>query len=313
MPKPVLPINENLSDYSSKRVVLLPIRSEGETLDMFNASNDLKKAFNVRLSSGENYPLRRDMVYCFFDIPAVEAARIMCVSLSLLKKIRAWVKLDRWPCSQIHCADGECFGLTRTQVIQGRDEVILSLEREYLDYPLERIKLAIKIVKDAREYAKVYACLVNPDAGRVQTPIMSPMQTMQTMQTLQSKVAKGGDSPLISRTYANDPYSRMQELFDGEGNDKLANEIMESMQPRQVVKRKSRLPVQVSLMVSTKPESLMATTEPESLTTDCFWPIPITQEFNFDQLFDTDGLEDELDLGPLKLSASENISTSAAN
>ena len=299
MPKPnngpnlPKPDKTNLIDHGPKRAVLVPIRSEGESLGMFNSSNDLKKAFNVRLSTGENYPLRRDMVYCFFDIPSVEAARIMCVSLTLLKKIRAWVKLDRWPCAQIHTINGECFGLTRAHIIQGRDDVISNLEKEYQDFPLERIKLAIKIVKMAREYAMVYACLVTPGTGGVQhtgtkvdgSNLISNLFS-NPMSTPMSDPNSNPNSNPISRSCNIDSYSRMLTDGNSEGNDKSANEIMESMQPRQVVKRKTRI-------------SVMTTMEPE----DCFWPISITQEFNFDQLFDTDGLEDELGLGPLAFSA----------
>ena len=255
---------------------------------MFNESNELNQAFNVRLSNGTNYPLSREMVYCFFDVPAVEAARIMCVSLSLLKKIRAWVKVERWPCSLIH--SGEFVGLTRDQIVHGRNEVIAGLERsinildqaQYRDpgqiqapgqmygsgeiqapgriqvsdhnqnITLDGIKQSLKILMEVRRYAAIYICLVIPDAGRRQS------------------------------TKRREEDLKTQELNDG----MRAKEIMESMQPRQVAQRKTKI-------------SVVTTVEPE----DSFWPISITQEFNFDQLFASDELEDELKLGPMTLSA----------
>ena len=246
---------------------------------MFNESNDLKKAFNVRLNCGGNYPLSREMVYCFFDIPAVEAARIMCVSLSLLKKIRGWVKVERWPCSLIH--SGEFDGLTRVQVVQGRDEVISRMEKDYriscsqisgsrtsgshkskqtqkseIIENHNGAKLALKILKEAREYAAIYLSLVIPDAGR------KPKATRKV---------DAFDSELKAEPSLND--------------ERRVKELMESMKPRQVVKRKTRV-------------SVLTTVEPE----DCFWPISITQEINFDQLFTSDDVDDELKLGPMTLS-----------
>ena len=302
------------SRLDHKRVALTPIRSEGETLEMFIASNDLKKAFNVRLNSGENYPLRREMVYCFFDIPAVEAARIMCVSLSSLKKIRTWVKVERWPCSLIHI--GEFEGLTRAQVIQERDVVISNLEKEYQtscshissghvsQLAITRgqtsnknhdswqnesnlselsedklinhhtgLKIALRILKEAREYAALYLCLVIPDSGRKQ-----PMKRKSDAHEAKTNEVQ----TLETKTQG----LRNQETLHGGFNEQRVRELMDSMQPRQVVKRKTRV-------------SVLTTVEPD----DCFWPVSITQEFNFDQLFLADDMEDELKLGPMKLSA----------
>ena len=319
-----MPLPHELPDYRNdhKRVALTPIRSEGETLEMFSASNDLKKAFNVRLNSGENYPLRREMVYCFFDIPAVEAARIMCVSLSSLKKIRTWVKVERWPCSLIHI--GEFEGLTRAQIIQERDVVISNLEREYqiscnhisgsrcskvsvtgsqtlnqshFSGPNESnmdklinynngIKIALRITKEAREYAALYLCLVIPDAGRkqmVKRKHNSVELSAKDMET--SNTATLGIDALDAKAL-NAKTQRLRNVASGEERVK---EIMDSMQPRQVVKRKTRV-------------SVLTTVEPVQ-SDDCSWPISITQEFNFDQLFLSDDMDDELKLGPVKLSS----------
>ena len=130
---------------------------------------------------------------------------------------------------------------------------------------LNGIKLSLKILKEAREYAALYLCLVMPDAGR-----------------RQSTKRKAEVSDLKTRESLN-------HLSD----DGRVKEIMASMQPRQAVKRKTNLSHN-----STK-VSVLTTVEPE----DCFWPISITQEFNFDQLFEGDDVEDELKLGPMTLSA----------
>jgi hypothetical protein len=250
---------------------MTPIREPGETLGMFKSSTDLKKAFNIRVNNGEVYPLRREMVYCFFDIPAAEAARIMRVSLSLLKKIRSWVNVDRWPCLQLHCEEFE--GLTLTQVIEGRNEVISGLEKEFLERPSRHLSLALTIMKELRQYAPVYACLINPEAGR-------------------RPATKKSDAGKDKKE------SRVGEPSNESSGDRV-KEIMESMQPRQVVKRKTKV-------------SVVTTVEPED--SGCFWPVCITQEFNFNQLFESDDFEDELKLGPLTLaSVSTSVSVDCAS
>ena len=138
----------------------MPIKVRDETEAMFFASNDLKKAFSVRLDYTTAYVLRMEMVFCFFDIPMTEAARIMRVSVSLVKRIRAWVHVDQWPCCLVHNGS---FGLTREQIVKGRDEVITGLEGETETYGIE---LALQIMRHARDYAKLYARMVMPIGGR---------------------------------------------------------------------------------------------------------------------------------------------------
>jgi hypothetical protein len=73
----------------------------GETQLMFYASGDNNQAMNIRLNDNTCFVLRRYMVCCFYDIPSPETARIMRISVSLLKRIRSWAKLDLWPSCQV--------------------------------------------------------------------------------------------------------------------------------------------------------------------------------------------------------------------
>ena len=147
-----------------KRVSVIPIRAKGETLEMFYMSEDENKAMNVRLNDKGCYFLRRYMVRCLFDIPTVEAARILCVSLSLLKKIRSWANLGCWPCSLIH--SGEHTVYTREEIVEGRDAVIAALEMEFVQRPSSALGLTVQILKEVRQYAALYLRLVIPGAGR---------------------------------------------------------------------------------------------------------------------------------------------------
>jgi hypothetical protein len=279
---------DSANDHNLRRVSLVPIRGPGETVGMFRESSDLKKAFNVRVNNGESYPLRREMVYCFFDIPATEAARIMRVSLSLLKKIRTWVNVDRWPCSQLH--SGEFVGLTRAQVIQGRDEVILGLEQELKETQSSAIELALKILKEVKGYAITYSRLVVPsipDTWKKPTVKCDPMKKI-----IDPVVDRGSGVNLNASVTRISKESGAKKLkVQATDSEKRLRDIMDSMQPRQVAERKAKV-------------SVVTTVEPED--EGCFWPICITQEFNFNLLFERDGLdnvEDELKLGPLKISS----------
>ena len=167
-----------------KRVAITPIRCRGETLKAFYASSDPCRAMNIRLNDRGNYVLRRYMVSCFFDIPSVEAARIMCVSLSLLKKIRSWAKVDRWPCSQIHAREHPVY--TKAIIVEMRDEVILSMENEFLGQPSSMLFLSLTVLKELREYAVVYSFLVIPDAGR-----RCPKRKVEEVDAAEETIAEG--------------------------------------------------------------------------------------------------------------------------
>ena len=142
-----------------KRIVITPILNEGETPSMFKSSTDVKRAMEIHLNRHSSYSLTKEMVFCFFDIPAIEAARIMRVSLSTLKKIRNWVEMKRWPCSMIH---NKRFILTLPQIIKWRGNVISGLEGDFLDNPSGGIVIALNILREVREYARTYLHLVIP-------------------------------------------------------------------------------------------------------------------------------------------------------
>ena len=270
--------HRTMASAEHTRVALVPIGKQGMTMDMFNNSNDLKKTYSVRLGQGESFPLRMEMVYCFFDIPLREAARIMRVSVSLMKKIRTWVKVDQWPCSLIHGGDYAQFGLTKDEVIKGRDDVISGLESECLACPsheLDGLKLALKVMKETRDYATLYASLVIPTTGR-----RPPEKVVGA--------------------------KRIKRECEGVST---VREILDSIQPRQA-ERKTKL-TSVTTKVVTTVETIVKTTVETTVETesDDFWPI--AQEFNFSN-FDVE-VEDELGLGPCALTFTTSVVVGLGN
>jgi hypothetical protein len=189
-----------------KRVSVLPIRAVGETLEKFYLSTDEIKAMNVRLNDHSNYILRRYMVPCLFDIPTVEAAWILHVSLSLLKKIRSWANLGCWPCRVIHCGGHPLY--MRKQVVEKRELVIEELEKEFVKKPSSMLGLTVNILKEVRQYAAIYHHLAIPGAGRRNRVVFVELKP--------SKYAKKGD---------------LDEVKDG------VKYAMASMQPRQVARK----------------------------------------------------------------------------
>ena len=152
-------------DY--KRVSITPIRCLGETLEMFYKSTDPKRAMLVRLSENKSYILRKEMITAFFDIPSLEAAREMGVSLTLLKKIRAWGNVQRWPCSLLfNGGSGRQLEYTLSKVVKKRDELIAGLELEFVQTPCSILEHTIQVLRKAKAYAATYSYLVNPDSGR---------------------------------------------------------------------------------------------------------------------------------------------------
>ena len=75
-----------------------------------------------------NVRLRKDMLFCVYDLPSVYAAKVLKVSLTLLKKIRKWVGLLHWPCRQVY----------QGSFVMSKDEIVA--RRQYLiDFMTSRI------------------------------------------------------------------------------------------------------------------------------------------------------------------------------
>ena len=105
------------------------------------------------------YSLTREMVKCFFDLPSVDAARILKICLTVLKKIRTWVGVSRWPYNCIRVGE---FEMSRREVVDLRKSIIQRLETgESLIYPgvlpflreAERLSVAFLSISSPTVYA----------------------------------------------------------------------------------------------------------------------------------------------------------------
>ena len=306
------------SGLEPTRVVLVPIRRHGESMEMFNNSSDLKKAYSVRLGNGVSYPLRMEMVYCVFDMPLSEAARILRVSVSLAKRIRAWVKVDQWPCSMIYGGSAQSgnakFGLTRDQIVKGRDGVISGLEWERRNcqaYMCDGMELALSIMKEARDYAALYARMVIPGAGR--------RPSERAMEQKRIKLEQEGRVRQIMESMQPRQAGRKTGLT--KINTKVTVETTKAAKAVKAAKltkltKLTKSTVETTVTVTTL-ESTSDGAEPGDCSSesasDCFWPISIHQEFNFTNYsnsnFDEE-VDDELGLGPITLSTHLTLSAS---
>lgn len=290
--------------YDFKRASVTPILGKGETQLMFFSSDDDTKAMTVRLNDNGTFVLYRYMVCCFFDIPCVEAARIMCISLSLLKRIRSWARLDCWPCSLIH--SGEHPQFTRDWVVHRRDEIIASLERKFLEQPNGVLGLTVGILKNVRQYAASYLRLVIPGVGR-------------------RNVASGVKKIFVEES--DDKKLKIKVKLRKLGKKgKAVKELMESMRPRQAIEKRARVTIGSGVafgakvgakaeakveakveIIETKIEIPHETTMQTASTGVQITPtppeewifipsFPVCQEFN---VFYANDVEDELGLGPV--------------
>ncbi len=65
------------------------------------------------------------MLWCFFDIPAVDAARALKVFLTVLKNMRRWVGLKRWSYALVNSGE---FQKLQEGVVELLRSVIARLE-----------------------------------------------------------------------------------------------------------------------------------------------------------------------------------------
>ena len=113
------------------------------------------------------FSLSRDMVQCFFDIPFVDAARLLGISVSTLRHIRDWAGHDCWPFKSI--VEGR-FEMKREEITSKRLSFIQLLAgSDDVRYPMfleaERLSPIFKSITTPTVYAyssRVKVMLLNP-------------------------------------------------------------------------------------------------------------------------------------------------------
>ena len=93
------------------------------------------------------YIMRKDLLLCFFDLSMSDAARIMRICVTVLKKLRSWVGLDIWPCTDVIAGR---FWASMEQIRETRLGVI----REMLDLRVSGRDLAfMRILMEAQNFS----------------------------------------------------------------------------------------------------------------------------------------------------------------
>lgn len=71
------------------------------------------------------FSITREMIKCFFDLSAAAAAKVFGVCLTVLKNMRRWMRLNRWPFDLVNRGT---FEMTRGQIVELRLKMIAKLE-----------------------------------------------------------------------------------------------------------------------------------------------------------------------------------------
>ena len=107
-----LPLPSNWSEVTlKKRAFVQPSRLNGDSIDV--------------TSRDAVYTLNRDMIRCFFDVPSLDAARVLRVCMTVLKRIRKWAGVPRWPFTLVNMG---IYEMSREDIVRLRQSVITSLE-----------------------------------------------------------------------------------------------------------------------------------------------------------------------------------------
>ena len=113
------------------------------------------------------YSLSREMVQCFFDIPFVDAARVLGVSVSTLRHIRDWTGHSCWP---FKCIVEDRFELKREDIVRLRLLYIQHFAGSGdVRFPMfleaERLSPIFKTISTPTKYAyssRIKVMLLNP-------------------------------------------------------------------------------------------------------------------------------------------------------
>lgn len=153
-----------------KRVAVTDLSAEKITkvsLDEFYTPNWMKssigmkssiitdEAIKIKIRSGESYFLTKEMLCCLIDVTIQDAARFLRVSLSLMKRIRVWAGINRWPCKQV--LNGSYPGVNVFRVRTLRDELISVVEEELRRHFSDELRFSLNILLETRSYAALHA------------------------------------------------------------------------------------------------------------------------------------------------------------
>ena len=126
-----------------------------------STADQARRAFVKKSKTGANeiihiktsnieYKMLKSQLTCFYDIPACDAARIMRVCLTLLKRLRVWSGLQRWPYNLVHKG---AYEVSVDEIRQLRCDLILQMESRVLSS--EEVGF-LCILKEAHSFSAAY-------------------------------------------------------------------------------------------------------------------------------------------------------------
>ena len=139
------------------------------------------------------FSLTRDMIKCFFDLSAAAAAKVLGVCLTVLKNMRRWMGIVRWPFDAVNRG---LFIMSRDEIVELRLGMIARLEaggegmsKFQRVLPMLREAVALGVGYKAISASTVYAAPTAYAMGMVN--LAGPAQVMQrpTCGTLEASTA----------------------------------------------------------------------------------------------------------------------------
>jgi hypothetical protein len=132
----------------------------------------------VVTSKDVTYTMPREMVQCFFDLPAVDAGRILKVCNTVLKKLRKRLGLPHWPYNRIRQGD---FKLSRCEIVEMRRAWIQRLE----EGASSKFPGVLPLLREAETLSKVFMSICSPTKYALEARVAS--EALKTQMSLTSK------------------------------------------------------------------------------------------------------------------------------
>ena len=170
------------SDSATAEVLVVPGEQGGplakKTSRAYIKRPEAMEGSIIVTSKEVTYTLTHEMVKCFFDLPSVDAARILKICNTVLKKLRKKLGLLHWPYNRIRNGD---FEMSRREIVEMRKDWIQRLEMgESSNFPG-----VLPLLREAERLSMVFLSIYSPTKYALEARAAS--EALKTQLLLASK------------------------------------------------------------------------------------------------------------------------------
>jgi len=277
--------------------MIVPMLPFGETRRTYTACDSF---YVSSTEAGCPLHLNKRLLLCFVDLPQQCAATLLGMHKSSLVHVRQKFGMEFWP--YVPVMHGQWNEMSKEQIVLHRESVIADFqvlserEDETQAFECRHAALFLRILRAAVVKADMFWKV----SGRVK--LVGGQSLVEALEDDASKGRRGTYRKNASKAGKAVKAKAAKIKHAHSSEDRNAESATSSSVAQIPVMQKTVMwtPVTQMQVVPQMPVVSASVDLPEQSeeTMSVFWPL-ITEQFNFDPLFEVDGVEDVLRLGPI--------------